>query len=160
MTAETLGGTMGLNSPVLEGKYSDEDCEDFLTNGTDIFVGAPVSRTGESNKDVDLSLAADKGFVGVVIGLTYPPENYDIDGAIADNTWVKVLKPMGGKVKMVGKYLTGVADDVNYGKGLEVLDGGKLGMLGAAAEHGIVIGRAASEITGHASEDRLITYWY
>lgn len=82
--------------------------EDARTNGDDIFIGAGVSRFGETRPDIDLC-ARVEALWGFVIGYntqlnTIDNEGYyyrDYDVPFADNKWVRVGIPKQSSVYLV-----------------------------------------------------------
>ncbi len=166
--AETLGG-LGIFDIIRAGKgaLTPDDTVIRRTNGADMFPGCLVSESGETFPDVDLLATAELEILGVVLGEVYPADDYDIDSTIADNTKVYVLRPTGGRVVIAVLYETAAVNVVKGATvGVPTVDAGFWGVLtyaDAAAATDTTegrMGRAASAVTGHASNQKVMLVNY
>jgi len=116
----------GIKTLVLEGEW--ESIKPARTNGSDIFIGAGVTRYGESNR-LDIDLCAEiEALWGFVIGLDTTQETLPDDGAFyndydnpfSDNTYVNVGIPKSGMVILV---LSATNETISIGDKLKCVDG-------------------------------------
>lgn len=166
--AETLGG-LGIKSIIRAGKgaLTPDDIVKRRTNGADMFPGCLVSENGETHPDIDLLANAELSILGVVLGEIRPADNYDIDDTIADNTFVEVLLPTGGRTIIAVLYETAAVNVLKGDHvGVSTVDAGFWGKVtyadAAAATDTMMgsMGRAASAVTGHASNQKVMLVRY
>ena len=165
--AETLGG-LGITSIIRAGKgaLTLDDIVIRRTNGSDMFPGCLVSESGETHPDIDLLANAELEILGCVLGEVRPADDYDIDATIADNVFVYVLLPT--KKTIIAVLYETAAVNVLKGAtvGVSTVDAGFWGVLtyadAAAATDTLegAMGRAASAVTGHASNQKVMLVYY
>lgn len=104
-----------------------ERIEDAKTNGTDIYIGAGVTRKGETKPDIDLC-GEIEALWGFVLGYnrqlnTIDDEGYyyrDYDAPFANNKWVLVGIPRQNSVYLV---LSATNTTIAIGNKLKCVDG-------------------------------------
>lgn len=114
MAEETLYGTYGKLSIIFEGaeNISESDYEyRILSVGSDTArIGDIVSENGETSGYVDLATTGDGSFLGVIAEpKNRPSDSWQPYDVIPDGTKVKILKPTGGRVKIMVNLAADVA---------------------------------------------------
>ena len=126
--AVALGTTLinlGISTLIKKGNWAR--IEDGRINGSDIFIGAAVTREEETFPDIDLCGEAEPIW-GFVIGLntskhTLPdngPFYNDYDNPFTDNYWVQVGIPEAPSIYLV---LSGTAKTIGRGRKIKCVDG-------------------------------------
>lgn len=115
----------GISTLLKKSEY--ERIEDAQTTGTDLFIGAIVTRYGETFPGVDLS-GESEGMLGQIIGLNGSKEEIpsqgpwynDFDVPFAATLWVRIgiLKPQGVYLILSETNITIAVGDL-----LKVVDG-------------------------------------
>ena len=104
-----LAASLDTNSIVRKGNGRTERVR---ANGSDIFLTAGVTRTGETAADPDVDLAAVGEYVdGIIVGTadTATDLSKDSDSPYADNVWLLMYRPMAtDEVYMTVKGATAV----------------------------------------------------
>ena len=124
-----LGTTLinlGIHTLLKTGSVWDR-IVDGKINGTDIFIGAIVTRFGETYPDIDLCSVND-AMLGIVIGLNTTkhnlPENgawyNDFDNCFANDKWARVGIPRPQGVYLI---LSDTDKTIDIGDKLKVVDG-------------------------------------
>jgi hypothetical protein len=146
-----LGTTLinkNIRSLLLDGEYTR--IRDGYTNGTDIFIGAIVTRKGETKPDIDLC-AEDQMFWGIVTGWAPNMPGYvadatgpwyrDYDNPFPDNKWVRVAIPGKNDIILV---LSATNETIAIDDPLKVVDG----VMEVASTGDDIIAVAQEAVTG------------
>lgn len=111
-----------ISTLIKKGSVGWQRIEDGYTNGVDIFIGAAVTRFGETRPDTDLCSAIE-AIWGFVVGLNTNLKNLpdggawfnDFDNPFANNVWIRVGIP-----QTLGIYLVLSATNVNIAIGAKI----------------------------------------
>ena len=163
MAVETMQGTHGLQSIVLEGaqsiESSDYEIRTLAVGSNTAKVGDLVTENGETSGYVDLAATGDGSFLGVIIEPVYrPSDTWDIDDALIDGTKVRILKPTGGRTKIAMNLIADVGGStLKAGTKLALATAGAIKAFaytdGAVATDTLkeLVGSLAYELTLHDS---------
>jgi hypothetical protein len=140
-----------------------------LSVGTDTTIAGDVMATeGESQGYVDIAAESDLSFLGVCLGPTVIPTDYDLDDVIADGETVNILRPTGGRtiISVILASHTG-AFQIEEGDYLRVGDTAGQVESWVYTDNADstdtmqnVIGKSATDITTSATDDQIINVWY
>lgn len=171
---ETLYATFGYTEVI---RWSDPSInidsytiQRVLSVGSNAAVaGDVVGCEGESQGYVDISAEGDLSFLGVLLGPTVPPEDYDLDDVITDGETVNILRPTGGRT-IVALILCSSAGSQ------PAAEEGDYARVGAAAGqveswvYGdnadstdtfmLVVGKYAEPKTVSATDEQVLHVWY
>ena len=82
---------------------SDFEIVQLSVGGNTAKVGDAVTYASETAPAVDL-LASGEKIAGIIVApVLRPSDSWDVDDALVDGTWVKILKPTGGRVKILAR---------------------------------------------------------
>jgi hypothetical protein len=148
--ASPLKSVISGNSIIRKRNGAGGNTELVRANGADLFLGAAVTFAGETDADPDVDLAAKTEPVdGIIVGPadTAIDLDKDSDDTYADNTWLKMYKPIPGDEL----YLTAKTNSsITYGGWLQV-DGGFF--INAENDDEYCCARALSAVTGATSTE-------
>ena len=175
MANETLYATKGYTEVV---RWSDPDIDiDSYTiqrvlsvGGNTAIAGNVVTGAGETQGFVDVAVAVDTSFLGLILAPTTPPEDYDLDDVITDGETVNILRPTGGRTicaVVLGSH-TGtpaheegdnIAVDVKNVAG-QVCSWVYADNADSTDTFALVVGKAVAPKTASATDYQVIHIWY
>jgi hypothetical protein len=174
MADETPYGTYGYTSiirwidPTID--IDSYTIQRVLSVGSDTAVAMDVvTAEGETQGLVDLAAEADAiGPLGIILGPTVPPEDYDLDDTIADGETVNILRPTGGRtiVSLLMDSDAGAAsfeegDYVRFGSSAGHVQGWVYGDNADGTDTMYqVLGKFAEVVTQSATDDIIVRVWY
>ena len=156
--ASPLKTVMGRHGSIIR-KGGNGETKLVRANGTDIFLGAAVTYTGETRPDVDLCAKGEQ-MDGIIIGPAYTALDLDkdSDSCFADNTWLIMYIPLpGDEIYMTAKTNTSITVNVRI-----QIDGGFIipwaYVDGAEVTDTLesVIGKSLTAVTGAASTEAVV----